>query len=410
MDPSEELRLLRARIAKLERQQTMNSSTSSSAGFDLLEQNGKRRRIEEGIEQMEEWKRVAKLELENKGLRAELEHQKLVIAHNVLQAKMEEYQNKQQQTIDDALTEKLKVSIDQFSLKHQEHEKLFNAQKNLMKELKEQQKMDQKETNDKIGWLNEDQMKSANNIGSFEQKQKNDQKELLLKMEAVVVVKLKEQKLSNANKFAELEQLNALQEKVIKMEKYQNKQQLNIGDLQKKIAVLNDTINGKRAPQNRWDSAARSPGLTLIEPNRLIVQITGNNSTWSSVFAERPIPKEYFGIFYYEVKMLGRAIYVSIGFMPKQMPLNNGVGDYNGTYAYGSDGKFWGKPKFEEGDVIGCGVNLATRQIIYTKNGQRLDTANLFISFATELFPCVTLFHSGDKIEANFGPNFEYKF
>uniref|UniRef100_A0A914HUD6 B30.2/SPRY domain-containing protein n=1 Tax=Globodera rostochiensis TaxID=31243 RepID=A0A914HUD6_GLORO len=358
MDPSEELRLLRARIAKLERQQTMNSSTSSSAGFDLLEQNGKRRRIEEGIEQMEEWKRVAKLELENKGLRAELEHQKLVIAHNVLQAKMEEYQNKQQQTIDDALTEKLK----------------------------------------------------ANNIGSFEQKQKNDQKELLLKMEAVVVVKLKEQKLSNANKFAELEQLNALQEKVIKMEKYQNKQQLNIGDLQKKIAVLNDTINGKRAPQNRWDSAARSPGLTLIEPNRLIVQITGNNSTWSSVFAERPIPKEYFGIFYYEVKMLGRAIYVSIGFMPKQMPLNNGVGDYNGTYAYGSDGKFWGKPKFEEGDVIGCGVNLATRQIIYTKNGQRLDTANLFISFATELFPCVTLFHSGDKIEANFGPNFEYKF
>uniref|UniRef100_A0A183CRB6 Coiled-coil domain-containing protein 176 n=1 Tax=Globodera pallida TaxID=36090 RepID=A0A183CRB6_GLOPA len=56
---------------------------------------------------MEEWKRITKLELENKALRAELEHQKLLIAHNALQTKMEEYQNKQQQTID-ALTEQLK--------------------------------------------------------------------------------------------------------------------------------------------------------------------------------------------------------------------------------------------------------------------------------------------------------------
>ncbi|KAI3418362.1 Ran-binding protein 10 [Globodera pallida] len=246
-------------------------------------------------------------------------------------------------------------------------------------------------------------------------------------MEAVVVVKLEEQKLSNATKFAELEQLNALQEKVIKTEKYQNKQQLNIGDLQKTVAVLNDTINGKRAFKNRWDSAARPPGLTLIEPDRLIVQITGKNSMWSPVFAERPIPKGKFGIFYYEVKMLGRAIYVSIGLAQKQIPLNKVIGNFKGSYAYQSCGIFWGhavwgcsswngrpyiggKPSFGAGDVIGCGINLATRQIIYTKNGQLLDTANLFISSAADLFPCVTLFHSGDKIEANFGPDFEYKF
>uniref|UniRef100_A0A183C0U4 Uncharacterized protein n=1 Tax=Globodera pallida TaxID=36090 RepID=A0A183C0U4_GLOPA len=157
MDPSEELRLLRAKIAQMESQQTINLPTSSSVG-------GKRRRIEgieeqkelvdKTLEQMEEWKRVAKLELENKALRADLEHQKLLNAHNALQTKMEEYQNKQQQTIH-ALTEKLKELL-----------------RKIVESLKS--------------------------------------------VQTIVVTELEEQKLSNANKFAEMEQQNALKEKVVK--------------------------------------------------------------------------------------------------------------------------------------------------------------------------------------------------
>uniref|UniRef100_A0A183BLK3 B30.2/SPRY domain-containing protein n=1 Tax=Globodera pallida TaxID=36090 RepID=A0A183BLK3_GLOPA len=125
-----------------------------------------------------------------------------------------------------------------------------------------------------------------------------------------------------------------------KMEECQKQQQHNIVDLQKTVAMLNDTINGND------------------------------------------------GIVYFEVKVLEREGYVSIGLGAKQMP----VVDYRGTYSYNSIGFLWGheitgcshwangrpyiagKPTFCVGDVVGCGVNLATRQIIYTKNGERLDS------------------------------------
>uniref|UniRef100_A0A183CCJ7 B30.2/SPRY domain-containing protein n=1 Tax=Globodera pallida TaxID=36090 RepID=A0A183CCJ7_GLOPA len=180
-------------------------------------------------------------------------------------------------------------------------------------------------------------------------------------------------------------------ELIAKMEECQKQQQQNIVELQKTVAVLNNTINGKE---------------------------------WRAVFAERAIPKS--GIVYYEVKVLEKKGYGSIGLGAKQMPLNILVGRYEGTYGYRSDGQFCGhefegcsyafngrhyivgKPLFGVGDVVGCGVNLATRQIIYIKNGERLDTANLFVDSAAELFPRIMLYHPGDKIEANFGPNFKF--
>uniref|UniRef100_A0A914H9M9 Uncharacterized protein n=1 Tax=Globodera rostochiensis TaxID=31243 RepID=A0A914H9M9_GLORO len=108
--------------------------------------------------------KIKQIELELKGM--EQLKEKVI-------AKMEEHQNKQQQTID-ALTEKLNVSIDQFS-------------------------------------------RLQTTINDLEHKQKNDQEEFLRKM----VAELGDQKLSNANKFAEIEigqQEYALQETVVKME------------------------------------------------------------------------------------------------------------------------------------------------------------------------------------------------
>ncbi|KAI3422670.1 hypothetical protein GPALN_013168 [Globodera pallida] len=194
-------------------------------------------------------------------------------------------------------------------------------------------------------------------------------------------------------------------------------------------------------PENRWATpvepeatpdkklALREPEATpdkklaLIEIDGLIAKHNGEKIEYRSVCAEGAIPKGNSGFFYYEVKILEKEVGIYIGLAPNnEIPLH--VGYNKGTYGYGSRGEFWGHEvegcshdwKEERpyrsndnyffgavGDVIGCGVDLKTRQIIYTKKGKLLNTAGLKVDSDAELYPCVTLYEPGTKIEANFG-------
>uniref|UniRef100_A0A914H2S3 Uncharacterized protein n=1 Tax=Globodera rostochiensis TaxID=31243 RepID=A0A914H2S3_GLORO len=175
--------------------------------------------------------------------------------------------------------------------------------------------------------------------------------------------------------------MNQLKEELsAKMEQYQNKQQQNIDAFTEA-----QNGNGLIPQQNRWDSTACHDELKLTEPDRLIVQYTGENLTWRSIFAERPISKNNFGIFYYEVWILAKeSATIHIGLGSKQMLGHTGwmvqrhlrirkpwlFWVTRSTDV--ADALWWTSvhresPNLGEGAIIGCGVDLATPNNLHKK-------------------------------------------
>ncbi|KAL3069553.1 hypothetical protein niasHT_012389 [Heterodera trifolii] len=225
------------------------------------------------------------------------------------------------------------------------------------------------------------------------------------------------------------------------------------------LLISNSASINANAPLNK-SQLLTAAGAALLATlpgyvrKSVVVKHNGKNSGFCSVFAKMSIPNGSF--FYYEVTILHKHydFGMHIGIATKKMPLNSCVGCHEGSYAYDDNGKFLGSgalldgtigrigslnyddlssagtsgqstsaagstsgganvidgtPSLDVGDIVGCGVNRVGGRITYTLNGKHLGSVNISANASSpKLFPCVSLFWPGDKIEANFGPVFKY--
>ncbi|KAL3116385.1 hypothetical protein niasHT_002468 [Heterodera trifolii] len=232
--------------------------------------------------------------------------------------------------------------------------------------------------------------------------------------------------------------LKAILERIGEIEKQQQQQTkafLQSQNDQKKILEKVSEIEKQtqkkvflKFQENCWDSFACHKDIEISGDKCLIVRHKGYPSGYlHSVFAKYPIVlnKHLSDFFYYEISVMKKneKYYASISFgfaVKQQTELQGSIHYEKGTYAFDSDANIWidgqgkgtnAKYSYGVGDTVGIGVHLATRQMIFTKNGLRLDISDFFVdpSFADgSLYPFVSLCDFGDKIEANFGPNFKF--
>ncbi|KAL3092629.1 hypothetical protein niasHS_007838 [Heterodera schachtii] len=356
------------------------------------------------------------LNAENRALKAELEKQKRMTEHIELKAKVFNMEQEKQQF------EKKYVSVD-----------VFNSLAERIKQLEnQQQEKKEEDKNVSVGQL----LEMAGEKQQKQQKKDNAQQRLDVKCSVV-----------DKNNVAGTSKGG--------------------GD-SPPPAVVPVKI-GKELPNwnhlNGWDATICHKDIEISGQSQLTVNCKGNGFGWHSVFAKFPISKCCRPLmFYFEMKVTKLESFASIGFATKEMPLDGAIGQHLNSYGYRSDGSFgcngisrpykmafgtmpmpfnraigqqrdrryvgsanwpfplefvsvpmpsdgalaFQSPAFSTGDVVGCGVCLATRQIFLTKNGRRIDDSSFFTTTPiNSLFPCVSLW-TGDKIEANFGPTFKF--
>ncbi|KAL3086810.1 hypothetical protein niasHS_008597 [Heterodera schachtii] len=266
-------------------------------------------------------------------------------------------------------------------LQNDQTKKLFDK----LNEMEKQQKEQSKDTADQLS-------KILEKISELEKQQKQEQNE-------------------NTNKATSEDQFSEMQND-------QNTQLEKVSELEKEQKQRKALLNFR---QNYWDANASNENLEIIGEKNLTVYYIENDDVWCSVFAKHPIllKNNSSDIFYFEISVKNIKSLMIFGFTVKQKTKFEWIFQ-NGTFAYDIYGGIWinggrkgrnAKYSYGAGDTVGIGVNSSNWQIIFTKNGLCLDSADFFVdpSFVDDSFhPFVTLFNFEDKIEANFGPNFKF--
>ncbi|KAK7403812.1 hypothetical protein QQX98_010409 [Neonectria punicea] len=169
---------------------------------------------------------------------------------------------------------------------------------------------------------------------------------------------------------------------------------------------------------SKWNKDDQWGGIE-IQPDGLGVKYVGPKNQHDrdheacAVRANNYMPAQC-GIYYYEVQILSAKrddATIGIGFSTKTATLSRPIGWEPEAWGYhGDDGRcFTGQnigrhygPRYNTGDVIGCGVNFRDNTAFFTKNGVKIGTAFHDV-IRGKLHPAISLKKPGEYIRANFG-------
>lgn len=157
-----------------------------------------------------------------------------------------------------------------------------------------------------------------------------------------------------------------------------------------------------------------SGGFVVVSTDKLSVQYTSVNLHGHDVGviqANRPAPvKRLTYYFELKVKNAGAKGQIAIGFTNESFKMRRQPGWEQNSYGYhGDDGLLYrgqGKgepfgPTFTTGDIVGGGINYASQEVFFTKNGVIVGT--VYKDVKGPLFPTIAVHSQNEEVTVNFG-------
>ncbi|KAJ6762120.1 RAN BINDING PROTEIN 9-RELATED [Salix koriyanagi] len=159
-----------------------------------------------------------------------------------------------------------------------------------------------------------------------------------------------------------------------------------------------------------------SGGFIVVSTDKLSIKYPGVNLHGHDVGviqADKPVPEKrlvyYFEIF---VKNAGAKGQIAIGFTNQSFKMRRQPGwETNSCGYHGDDGNLYtghGKgdafgPTFTTNDTVGAGINYASQEFFFTKNGAVVGAVYKDKDMKGPLFPTVAVHSQNEEIEVNFG-------
>ncbi|KAJ6975545.1 ran-binding protein M [Populus alba x Populus x berolinensis] len=157
-----------------------------------------------------------------------------------------------------------------------------------------------------------------------------------------------------------------------------------------------------------------SGGFLVVSIDKLSVKYTSVNLHGHDVGviqADRPAPEKRL-VYYFEihVKNAGARGQIAIGFTNHTFKMRRQPGWEANSYGYhGDDGNLYRGPgtgeafgpTFTTNDTVGAGINYASQEFFFTKNGALVGA--VYKDMKGLLFPTVAVHSQNEEIEVNFG-------